>query len=180
MTNMNGRVIIIDFETGLTKRTIATGCPGIVDIKVLNLQSSEYLVWLSKNGSLGISEVEERTDQLLISVQLISYICNTQGSCGSSESLESDWRNEVKPFTQLMHSKELPSALMAMGPPGKCPKVFFIRLDPIEKVMTVVSDWQDFQWVFWNNLPTWVNLKTNQRRMDWRQVHKFSSIHGCR
>lgn len=74
----------------------------------------------------------------------------------------------MKPFTQLIHSKELPSALMAMGLPGKCPKVFFIRIDPDEKVMTVVRDWQDFQWVFWNNLPTWVNLKTNQRRMDWR------------
>ena len=80
MTNMNGRVIIKDFETGLTKKTIATGCPGIIDIKVLNLQSSEYLVWLSNNGSLGISEVEVRTDELLYGFNCLyliySLICN--------------------------------------------------------------------------------------------------------
>ena len=80
MTNMNGRVIIKDFETGLTKKTIPTGCPGIIDIKVLNLQSSEYLVWLSKNGSLGISEVEVRTDELLCRLNCLypiyASICN--------------------------------------------------------------------------------------------------------
>lgn len=62
MTDRDGRIVIKDFHTGIMKRIIATGAPGIIkDMKVLNLYSSEYLVWLCSDDSLGISEMEVKT-----------------------------------------------------------------------------------------------------------------------
>ena len=80
----------------------------------------------------------------------------------------SDWQTEVRSFTQVTQTNQIPSALLTMGQPGKCPKVFFVRINQEARLMTVVKDWQEYQWLFWNNLPPWVPLKTNQRRTDWR------------
>ena len=82
----------------------------------------------------------------------------------------SEWSVLKSTFTQLEHNSEVPSALLTLGHQGQMPTVFFVRIDVSKKVLTIVEDWQDFQWAFWNNLPAWTSLRTNQRRLEWRYL----------